>query len=170
MLHTVTTKGTRVPSLDYLSETCWIHKISYKFPNYGIQKILLVLKQFLKLGYLLLETLCFPKFFAFCSVCPSHSRDINALNGSPDVAATSPPPFSNRPSVPRETFCLSVAHCYGRCCLAAYDRNSDCHIVVPSEIWTIQTNVGPAVDSKTRSGTQTSCWAHPSSTGHYHPQ
>ena len=21
-----------------LSETCWIHKISYKFPNYGIQK------------------------------------------------------------------------------------------------------------------------------------
>ena len=30
--------STRVPSLDYLSETCWIHKISYKFPNYGIQK------------------------------------------------------------------------------------------------------------------------------------
>ena len=55
-----TAKRARVPSLDYLSETCWTHKISYKFPNYGIQKKLLVLKQFLNLEYLLLETLYFP--------------------------------------------------------------------------------------------------------------
>ena len=57
---TSTAKSTRVPSLDYLSETCWIHKFSYKFSNYGIQKKNLVLKQFSNLEYLLLETLCFP--------------------------------------------------------------------------------------------------------------
>ena len=44
----ITAKSAEVSSLDYLSETCWIRKISYKFPNYGIQKRLLVLKTILE--------------------------------------------------------------------------------------------------------------------------
>ena len=169
-------KSARVPSLDYLSEMCWIHKISYKISNYGIKKKLLVLKQFLNLEYLLLETLCFGRelwCFLWCvpiaikghqcveqiTWCGSHIfASILELCKHPtwNVPLVSGTLLWQMPSG-------SIRHSI------PYPRNSDFH-VVPSEIWMFQTNVGPTVNSKTRSGTQTSCWAHLSGTSHYHPQ